>query len=66
MDSTLIEPEEGELNKRIEMLQKIGKGSFGEVWIARLLDTTAPDQIKYVATKTELKSSTNNALKTEF
>lgn len=52
--------------KRIELLQQIGKGSFGEVWIARHLDSTTSDQVNYVAVKIELKSSTGNALMTEF
>ena len=48
------------------MLQQLGKGSFGEVWIARLLEGPDESQIRYVAVKVELKSSTQNALMSEF
>ncbi len=48
------------------MLERLGTGSFGEVWIARLLEGPDESQIRYVAVKVELKSSTQNALMSEF
>lgn len=36
---------------RIELLQKLGSGSFGDVWVARLFETAA--EPTYVAVKLE-------------
>jgi hypothetical protein len=36
---------------RIELLQKIGEGAFGEVWVARLFEDE--ENIRYVAVKLE-------------
>jgi serine/threonine protein kinase len=48
---------------RIELLTQIGKGSYGEVWIARHHEK---DFVKYVAVKLEHKNIPENSLAKEF
>ena len=66
-EATKQQIEAGWTSKRIELLQKIGNGSYGEVWIGRLqANSEVLNEIQYVAVKIELKSSSDISLKKEY
>jgi serine/threonine protein kinase len=51
------------------LIEKIGKGSFGEVWIARHFEATSETDAtgtKIVAVKIEHRSSPKTSLKKEY